>query len=504
MKKIFCVLLAVLCLVGTFASCNKKDSENETTVENVDTEASSGNQVEYDERGYQKDNLPNDLDYGGQEVRILGCTNRFNDFEPKQGSTDNLSFQVFNRNAAVEDRFGVELVFSEIPCDYYSQTEYVSHITNLSLSGENTFDLYSAYSMVAMTLASQGKLQDLAQCNYIDFKNPWWPDTLVEQFMIGDSIYGASGDITLSYYENLEFILMNKELMPAFGVAGSPIEDVRDGSWTVEKMLSYAEQVAINEWGDDKDGSDTFGLVVTNAAYLDLFIAGCNFNFIHCDENGDFALGSDVTSAERGHALFSKLTEALYVGDSGWYSGASTEEAMASLEAIAGGRVLFTPITINSLGTRLSEGMDYDYLILPAPKYDTNQKNYYTVLSFEYNMYMIPNEGQDIDVSALVMEALASEGYRKTTPELFEIKVKNRFAGSDPDNAEMFELLRNTTYFEHSRFLYRVLEDNRMNPISILRNCVANNSDTWASKLDALKLNLATYLRDDLGKSFDQ
>ena len=154
---------------------------------------------------------------------------------------------------------------------------------------------------------------------------------------------------------------------------------------------------------------------------------------------------------------------------------------------------------MNSLGVRLADGMDVDYLILPAPKYDTNQEKYYTALSMEYTMYMMPIGARDFDLSALVMEAMASEGYRRTTPELYDIKVKNRYAGDDPENAELFELLRNTTYFEHSKFLFKVLEDNRMNPISTLRNCITSNSNTWSSKLDGIKSSLTTYLQEDLG-----
>ena len=504
MKRIICLFLLVSVLLSVLVACSKKTPQQEQgSTDAVETESvtdseTEGEVIEYDEKGYQKDKLPDDVNYGGKDVTIFGWTNRFNEFKPVENATDEVSYQLFTRNLKVEERFGVTLNWLDAPCDYSNQTSWVTTVQNNAMSGDVLYDIVAGYSMTNMTLASQGYLVNLAGCNYIDFSNPWWPSTLVEQASINGKIYGASGDIAVSYYDNMYFILMNNDLFDSENVEGDPLGDVKDGTWTIEKMLSYAKNVVLDPNGNGKDSADTFGFVLKSVTQVDAFVAGANFKFIDLDTDGIFKISKDIENVDKGDKFVSTLAGAIHSENYAWYGNGSTDADAMLID----GRILFYTMTINNLGRKLNEGLEFDYYILPVPKWDTDQEQYYTNLGFEYTMYGIPNSGRDTDISALVIEALASEGYRTTTPAMYETKVKNRYSGDQSENVETFELLRNTTYFEPTRFLYKVLESRKVNPISALRTCVCDNSATWSSKVGALRLGLATYLKDDLTPAF--
>lgn len=499
--KIISLLLALLMLTGALMSCKKTEEQPDAADSGsgvVSTD--NGRVLEYDENGYQLDFLPDDINYGGKQVTILGWTNRFNEFTPREDAIDDVSYKLFVRNTKVKERFGVDFNWVTIKGDYEAQGEYVNYVTNNALAGDSEFDILASYSMITMTLAMQGYLMNLRDCNYIDFENPWWPDTLVTQASVGDALYGASGDIALSYYEMLTFLVMNKSIFENYHVKGSPVDDYKNGTWTLEKMLQYASQVSDDRGEEGKDSvNDTFGLTVKSVVHFDYFIAGWDFNFITCDSNGTFKIGKDVENANKGQDLFELLTDALFGSEYGYY-GINDSEGVDSI--FVEGRTLFYPASVNSLGKALSNGLDYDYYILPFPKYNEDQTNYSTNLGFEYSMFMIPNNGRDTDMPALIMEALASEGHRTTTPAMYDTKVKYRYSGSEAVNAEVFDVLRNTTYFDASRFLYDVLSSNSMNPVYTLRYCISDDSATWTSKISAMRVKMGKYLDETLTATF--
>lgn len=493
-KRVLICLLVLLMVLPAIASCNKNNTATPSTTTTNNTVGDDG--LRYDQNGYLMDDLPDDVKYGYRPVYIYAWKNVDNEFDPGENASDIVSYDLFRRNCAVEDRFEVSLEFNQVACDYNSQGAWVTNVENMLMGGVDELDLCAGYSMTMMTLAMNGSLADLGKCNYIDFSKPWYPETLMEQLNINDHIYGVSGDISLSFYGSLWFILMSDEIFEKYQLTGSPLEDVRDGSWTIDRMLEYAKDVYGDLNANGRDTGDEYGLVV-NTVGIDEFISGSKMTFISAKENGDFDVGSDLASPTRGYDLIEKLSNALNVMEGGVYNDDSAE--FESL--ILSGRGLFVTTTINKLGRMRAAGLDFPYTILPSPKYDEYQANYSTNLGFTYSMWMIPNTGKDTDLPALIIEGLSSEGYRTVIPTFYDEKVKLRFA-ENQDNLEMFELIRNTAWFEQSRLMYKVLEERSMNPISTFRNSVIKDTSTWTSKIAGIRQKLAYYLRDNVSEAY--
>lgn len=92
-------------------------------------------------------------------------------------------------------------------------------------------------------------------------------------------------------------------------------------------------------------------------------------------------------------------------------------------------------------------------------------------------LYSITADCKDPDRAAAVLECLGSEGYRRTTPGLFEVNLKVKYSEGSAE-AEMFDLLKSTTSFDLGRMFSLDLQ-----AITDLFWAAVNANDSaWSSK----------------------
>ena len=108
MKRIISAILASLMLVGTLASCAAGGENVETT--------NAATDVVTEEETLISANLPDELDYGGDEVTIIsryleGWTDCEIGVEGLKGEPVNDA--VFERNKAVEEQLGIKITSIE-------------------------------------------------------------------------------------------------------------------------------------------------------------------------------------------------------------------------------------------------------------------------------------------------------------------------------------------------------------------------------------------------------
>lgn len=118
------------------------------------------------------------------------------------------------------------------------------------------------------------------------------------------------------------------------------------------------------------------------------------------------------------------------------------------------------------------EEMSFTYGIVPIPKYDELQEGYATCLGNPFTVYSIAKSGAIPDVAAATLECLASEGYRKVTPELFEAIMKHRYS-EVPASARMFDLIRGSVIIDLGRIFDKELGGY---PHTLFSNPIAKNT----------------------------
>ena len=88
--------------------------------------------------------------------------------------------------------------------------------------------------------------------------------------------------------------------------------------------------------------------------------------------------------------------------------------------------------------------MTTDFGILPYPKYDENQTDYYTyVQTWASGCAAIPLTCLDINASSIIMEDMTYLSSQYVTPAFYETALKNKYA-RDNESQEMLDLICET------------------------------------------------------------
>ena len=111
-----------------------------------------------------------------------------------------------------------------------------------------------------------------------------------------------------------------------------------------------------------------------------------------------------------------------------------------SANAFTSGTVLLAPLHLQYAETTNFRNMQDSYGILPTPKYDENQKNYYTYVHDQYSLFMVPTTVKSPEMSGAVLEAMAYESYKTLVPAYFEVTLKGRYA-NDPESRNMLDMI---------------------------------------------------------------
>lgn len=121
--------------------------------------------------------------------------------------------------------------------------------------------------------------------------------------------------------------------------------------------------------------------------------------------------------------------------------------------------------------------------ILPPPKYDEKQQNYYSVEGNAFTLYAIANTPTDPDMCSAVLEAMGSEGYRRLSPAIFESAMKVKYA-SDDLTSQMFDITRAGVVFDNGR-IYSGIVDNIFT--STYNTAIDKNSTAWMSTIESIR-----------------
>ena len=98
-----------------------------------------------------------------------------------------------------------------------------------------------------------------------------------------------------------------------------------------------------------------------------------------------------------------------------------------------------------------------------------------------------------------VIECWGSEGYRKTTPALFEETMKARYADAT-DDADMWNIIRNTACFDLGRLYAKQELGGYYIAEEISKVACGNNAGNWASRFDSIKTPMIASLKQIVEK----
>ncbi|MBQ4192851.1 MAG: hypothetical protein II650_01225 [Clostridia bacterium] len=474
-KKLLCLLLAALMTASALVSCSggteNAGDEAELTAQTPSADEAPTAEAEdapaenVDVNGYLKDDLP-ELDFGGQTVSVLYWSDVENaEFDVEELTGEIVNDAIFQRNTDVEDRLGVVYNWVGTPGNNGSKDKYVAVAQASVQAGDGAYDIYAAYSRTIGAAVVNCLTRTLQDSPYIDYEKPWWPDNLLEESLIHDKLYFVSGDISTNVLHMMYCIYYNKQMLEDYNLP-VPTDEVFEGTWTVDRLIELTADAYRDLNGNGRaDLNDSFGFTLVDF-HNDAFYTGSGLRLVEKDPDLILKISEDFYS-EKAVDLLAKI---------GPWEQTDTVYQQSDYETpFTEGRALFNVNRAHYASKALRDS-ELTYGILPVPKYDENQQNYRTVMGNPITLYAVSRDSAIPETDHAVLECMASEAYRLTTPAIFENNMKKKYSIDDV-NAQMYDIVRETVSFELGRFFNQYLND----ITDIYFRAVTSNNQNWAS-----------------------
>ena len=423
-------LLAAFTAIS-FASCNRE----ENTISPDDESVNANGEAVYDDNGelikddnYYFSDLSTDR-YDGYDFRILvrqtqTGTQYFED--PQEDIVDNA---IYERNKAVEDKYGIKISIHES-----SSNNYDTSALNSILAGDDAYDIIFPHSRAAFSYAVQGACLNLNEVSSIHLDKPWWSQDIVDSCNINGRLYVLDGDISTSSLNAAMCMLFNKRIFDELGF-DYPYEAVRDGDWTFDEFAYYVKKGGADINGDGvlKDEEDRFGFGAGGSWSAPINILYTGGHKIY-DKTDDGLLELN---------LYSNKTVDIYDE----YFSLMRNDACApnlGVTPFSEGRVM---IMAGSLGdVKTCRSMDDEFGIIPYPKF-TEEDEYATVTNGGAPLLIIPITVPDAERTGAITEALCAYGSKLVIPAYYDRALKTKYSRDD-DSEEMIDLVKNSIVFD--------------------------------------------------------
>ena len=337
---------------------------------------------------------------------------------------------VYKRNLAVSDYYGAKIEW--LSCEY---DDYVGRFANAVLAGDDEFQFAAVHVIQSGALASRGVLADFNTIPYIDMTNPWWNQTARESLTVKGKTFIAQNDIpTYMVICSNHVMYFNKTIAEKYQTPDI-YSLIREGKWTLDKLAELAKPVTSDLNGDDKmDENDLWGFITTTGS-TSIFLPSCNQPIMKNNEDGipTLALNTPkmVTIIEKLYKLCIESGDTLFD---------KIDKELEFCELFAEGHSLFYNGYIADMN--MMRDMKDEYGLIPAPKFDEAQENYYTLIQGSSDLVVIPASlpEEKYEFVGLMTEALAALSYTDVRPAIYEDALKGKYM-RDTDSQEMLDLI---------------------------------------------------------------
>lgn len=438
-RRIRIAILAALTAAMPLVSCASSDAKTEQPQTESTTAETTA--AILDERTYPE------VDYGGAEFRILNFDQLWNmyihiDAEALNGEV--LNDAIFNRNRKIEKALNCKIIEKTFENDAANTvTRITDHAKNSILTNENIYDVMFLPVSSSPDLITDGYLLDLNSIPELHLEEEWWDQDIIRETTFHDKLYFVSGAANLMAFDSMWCLFFNETMMKKLQL-DFPYDLVKNGKWTIDELTIYCKAAA-NLNGDQnftykKDGNCIWGISSHQSSPEHFwFSAGENSVTVNSQQEVSFALEND-----RFYNVISKLAVVLNGKDGSTLKANNTDfdvENGGYVHVFTTGRALF--MTGEVKAAQLMRDMNDTFGIVPFPKYDENQKQYYTSLVSQLFYMTIPNTNTCIEQTATIANLITRDSYYDILPTYYSNVVEQKGLRNE-ESIEMLGILRET------------------------------------------------------------
>lgn len=428
------LIAAILITLSVLAGCKTEKppvntGEPKSSGEQTTNASTTDDPFDYDKNGYIKDTIP-EVDYEDKKVNLLCWIDDAGiSTMPDQTSNIRVDAELYMRRSRIEERLGVVLNVKNEPGGAAKMNDFLKLMEN-ARSGGIPYDSVCAYSTAGPIIATRGWAKNLYELTYPQTEMPWWSEAINEWELYGKLFFIANNSSRQSLH-NMIVMFCNSEMFTSRGMT-DPVEEVLNENWTIETMLTD-----IQNFESTSEGGP-YAMVVDDSTRLDLFYYGCGFrNTRKTDDKVELAYTSQ-TDIDRITTLIDRLIPT--------FNSDRVTIAPTTVQTMIQGKTALMVAPLFNI-QRLD---NYDYCVIPAPMLDSNQENYITVQTAGFDVWVVPNDSSDPELSGMIIEAVASSDYRDIAPIYFDSYMKLGYSQS-VSHSGIFDIIRGTLTYDFGR-----------------------------------------------------
>lgn len=359
-----------------------------------------------------------------------------NDFAAEELTGEPINDARYTRNLKIEEQFGVTIE----TIDQYGSDTGMNMLKNSIIAADYAYDAGMIGGYAACNLANQGYLADLNSLPVIDLTQDYWDQKANEDLMIFGQMFYTTGDISTAINDATYCMIFNKQLVEDYSLA-DPYAMVKDGTWTIDRFTEMVSSVHGDLNGDGKmDTNDLYGALVWDDTNMGII----NAAGIKCCTVGDEGMELTLYS-EKTLNMYEKWASVVFNKDITYNYQRVSYDISYPISMFQNNQGLFF-LQLMDLAINL-RSMETDFGILPYPKYDEQQEEYYNTVGTWHSVVLaVPMLVKDAQKTGTIIEALAA--YSEEVVNAYYDTTLYGKVVRDEESREMLDIIFSTRTFD--------------------------------------------------------
>ena len=432
---------------GSNDSNNNNDNNDNNDDNNDDDDNNEDNKV-------LVDNVP-DMDMQAYTMTVLCRENVMflQEAYAEDGTGDQVTQSIYDRNYYIENRFNCFLTYE--PVSEEDEGTLTKTFNKAVASGTQAYTLALGHMMYTANECLNGTMLDIKSLPYVNLDREYWHQSMNEAIEVNNKIYFTASDYCTSstYYTWLMIFNMTTCAEKGIDVYGM----VDNGTWTIDNLTDIA---SVN-YADDGDKvvdfeDDKFGFLIHYNTAITNWMFALDIPVTTNPKDGllELSFGNErsVKAAEKIYKLlFGSNNGSFVVQDLEF--GQTFDPANPDMKITAKfgqGDALIAATKIYAL-ENLRES-DVLYGIVPYPKYDTAQENYYSHVDGRASLLFVPYilPESEYEYVGGLLEALTCA----TTNMVMPVIQLSALLGRYSEDSEAYKHLQDTLAGRSYAFAY--------------------------------------------------
>ena len=482
-RSISLILVLIMLLIPVFTACSDSadgDTPSDTTVaaDGSSTPEDTTPADALEDRKNVKETLESGLDFGGATFQMIVQTDHINDAWVEELTGSSVDDEVYSRNMYVEELLNIKILPASSIADY---GQINSSVQASVLAGDGAYDLILNHAVNSGALVLGDFCTNWYTVPHVNFSNPWYPQESVANLTFKGQMYSSVSDLCLSLTKNTYCMFFDKVKGEDYGLANM-YEIVNNGQWTLDKMKEIVANIYFDENGNTKaDADDFYGLGTDVNSNLNTYLWSCNQPVFYFTEDDQVV----VSFVEEKTGMIIDKVKSILFDEVGATKG--TDHSYG-VKQFAKGRVLFANAQIGQSASLLAD-YENDFGIIPYPKYDEAQTEYYTMVDGNFSVIMIPKgiSAEKIGMVGATVEALSAYSWKNVIPKYYDIALKTRYV-RDQESVAMLDLIMKNRVVDFA-YLY----DNWQGFVFLTQDIIGNNKEFTSTVATQQKVKTMYY-----------